>query len=104
MLMLCTGARLQLEHSFNGSRKSLNERVKWTEDNQELIRSIAEDPKSTIIEWEMAKDPWQFLQLCFEWNDVVITGKEKFWKVPIAADSTASGFQLLSAMDVIQLG
>ena len=84
--------------AFNGSRKSLNERVKWTEDNQELIRSIAEDPKSTIIEWEMAKDPWQFLQLCFEWNDVVITGKEKFWKVPIAADSTASGFQLLSAM------
>ena len=84
--------------AFNGSRKSLNERVKWTEDNQELIKVIAENPESTIKEWESAKDPWQFLQLCFEWNDVVITGKEKFWKVPIAADSTASGFQLLSAM------
>ena len=84
--------------AFNGSRKSFNERVKWTEDNQDLIKTIAEDPKSTITEWESAKDPWQFLQLCFEWYDVVITGKEKFWKVPIAADSTASGFQLLSAM------
>ena len=84
--------------AFNGSRKSLNERVKWTEDNQELIKVIAENPESTITEWESAKDPWQFLQLCFEWNDVVITGKEKFWKVPIAADSTSSGFQLLSAM------
>ena len=26
--------------AFNGSRKSLNERVKWTEDNQELIRQL----------------------------------------------------------------
>ena len=59
---------------------------------------IAAEPLSTINEWEAAKEPWQFLQLCFEWNDVVLTKKEKFWKVPIGVDSTASGLQLLSAM------
>jgi len=84
--------------AYNGTRISFNERIKWTEDNQELIKRIANEPLSTIHEWEQAKEPWQFLQLCFEWNDVVVKEKEKFWKVPIGADSTASGLQLLSAM------
>ena len=84
--------------AYNGSRISHDERIKWTENNQNLIRSIAENPRSSINEWEQAKEPWQFLQLCFEWNEVVIKGVEKFWKVPIGCDSTASGLQLLSAM------
>ena len=63
-----------------------------------MLKRTADDPLSLISDLEAAKDPWQFLQLCFEWNDVVVTQKEKFWKVPIGADSTASGLQLLSAM------
>lgn len=84
--------------AYNGSRISHNERVEWTENNQNLIKTIAEDPISLISQWEQAKEPWQFLQLCFEWNEVVIKGAEKFWKVPVGCDSTASGLQLLSAM------
>ncbi len=93
-----TWCKAALGAAFNGTRISFNERIRWTEDNQELIESIARDPLSTLKEWEAAKEPWQFLQLCFEWFDVVISGNEKFWKVAIGADSTASGFQLLSAM------
>ena len=84
--------------AYNGTSISYRDRVKWTEDNQELITRIANDAEDTIIEWEVAKEPWQFLQLCLEWNDVVVTKKEKFWKVAVGADSTASGLQLLSAM------
>ena len=84
--------------AYCGTSISFNERIRWTDDNQELIKRIAAEPLSTINEWEAAKEPWQFLQLCFEWNDVVVTKKEKFWKVPIGVDSTASGLQLLSAM------
>ncbi len=84
--------------AYRGTSISFNERIRWTDDNQELIKRIATEPQSTITEWEAAKEPWQFLQLCFEWNDVVLTKKEKFWKVPIGVDSTASGLQLLSAM------
>lgn len=83
--------------AYNGTSISYRDRVKWTEDNQELITRIANEPEY-ISEWEVAKEPWQFLQLCLEWNDVVITKKEKFWKVAVGADSTASGLQLLSAM------
>ena len=84
--------------AYLGNKISFKERVKWTEENQELIKRIANEAKSTVNEWAAAKEPWQFVQLCFEWNDVVVTGKEKFWKVPIGADSTSSGLQLLSAM------
>ena len=83
--------------AYNGTSISYKERVKWTEENQELITRIANEPQETS-EWEVAKEPWQFLQLCLEWNDVVVTKKEKFWKVAVGADSTASGLQLLSAM------
>jgi DNA-directed RNA polymerase len=84
--------------AYNGTRISFQQRIQWTGDNAALLKRIADDPLSSIAEWEVAKDPWQFLQLCFEWNDVVVTQKEKFWKVPVGADSTASGLQLLSAM------
>ena len=84
--------------AYNGTRISFQERIQWTEDNAVLLKRIADDPLSSITEWEVAKEPWQFLQLCLEWNDVVVTKKEKFWKVPIGAGSTASGLQLLSAM------
>ncbi len=84
--------------AYNGTRISFQQRIQWTDDNAALLKRIADDPLSSIAEWEVAKEPWQFLQLCLEWNDVVVTKKEKFWKVPIGADSTASGLQLLSAM------
>ena len=84
--------------AYRGTSISFNDRIRWTDDNQELIKRIATEPLITINEWEAAKEPWQFLQLCFEWNDVVLTKKEKFWKVPIGVDSTASGLQLLTAM------
>lgn len=90
--------RSALGAAYNGTRISFQDRIKWTNDNSALLKRIAEDPLSTISEWEVAKEPWQFLQLCLEWSDVVVNGKEKFWKVPIGADSTASGLQLLSAM------
>ena len=90
--------RASIAAAFNGTRDSFQDRIQWTVDNLDLIERIANNPEGTVSEWEQAKEPWQFLQLCFEWNDVVVTGKEKFWKVPIGVDSTASGLQLLSAM------
>ena len=84
--------------AFNGSRISFQDRIKWTEDNTDLIRQIAEDPVGTVPQWENAKEPWQFLQLCFEYYDVELTKSQIFWKVPVGADATASGLQLLSGM------
>ena len=84
--------------AYLGTRLNLEERVKWTYANEALIRRIATEPLSAVTEWEQAKEPWQFLQLCIEWHKVVLTGKEQLWHIPVGADATASGLQLLSSM------
>jgi DNA-directed RNA polymerase len=84
--------------AFLGSKTSYQERNAWTHNNKELIEAIADDPISTSSQWEVADDPWQFLQLCLEWNKVVLKEEKHLWDVPIGADASASGLQLLSAM------
>lgn len=84
--------------AYLGTRLNLEDRVQWCQDNQDLIARVASEPLSTVTEWEQAKEPWQFLQLCIEWYKVVITGKEQLWHIPVGADATASGLQLLSSM------
>ena len=84
--------------AFLGGSTSMQERATWTSKNQALIESVAQDPITNLKVWSGADEPWRFLQLCFEWHDVVHTRVEQFWKVPIEVDATASGLQLLSAM------
>jgi DNA-directed RNA polymerase len=84
--------------AFKGTKISTNERIRWTVDNKSLIEEVANNPLDTVEIWSTADEPWTFLQLCFEWNDVLVTKKESFWKVPLQVDSTASGLQLLSGM------
>ena len=84
--------------AFLGSKHGYEERNKWTYDNKELLKAIANDPLSMSGKWEVADEPWQFLQLCLEWNRVVLNKDKHLWDVPISADASASGLQLLSAM------
>jgi len=87
-----------LGSAFLGSKCGYEERKDWTYSNKELIKSISDDPLSMAAQWELADEPWQFLQLCLEWNRVVLTKDKHLWDVPISADASASGLQLLSAM------
>ena len=84
--------------AYNGSRISFDKREQWTVDNEALITEVATNPKGSIHLWEVAKEPWQFLQLATEYYKVVIAKTQKIWHVPVGADATASGLQLLSAM------
>ena len=84
--------------AFIGSKVNYEDRSKWTYQNQELIQAIANSPSGLLSEWEQADKPWQFLQLALEWNQVVLTNQKPLWDVPIGADATSSGLQLLSAM------
>jgi hypothetical protein len=84
--------------AFIGSKVSYADRSRWTRDNKELIQAIAENPLAHIPQWEEVDKPWQFIQLANEWNRVVLQGSKPLWNVPIGADATSSGLQLLSAM------
>ena len=84
--------------AYLGSRLNLEDRVKWTYDNYGLICKVVEDPYGNIDLWSKAKDKFQFLQLAIEWDKVVINRTEHLWHLPVGADATASGLQLLSSM------
>ena len=84
--------------AYKGSKWTYDQRLLWTKNNTDLIKRIADHPIEAVKIWEEADDPWQFLQLCLEWNAVVITKEKKLWDAPIGVDATASGLQLLSAM------
>ena len=84
--------------AFIGSKVSYEERSKWTYNNKELIQEITKDPLKMNEHWESCDEPWQFLQLAYEFNRVCFLRETNEWKVGIGADSTASGLQLLSAM------
>lgn len=84
--------------AYLGSRLNLEERVKWTYANKDLISAVAIDPYATREIWGKAKEPFEFLQLAIEWFKVVITQQEHIWRIGVGADATASGLQLLSSM------
>ena len=91
-------AALAVGSAFVGSKVSYTERSQWTKDNTQLIKAIADNPLGMTRQWEGCAEPWQFLQLALEWNRVVLNKDKHLWDVPIGADSTGSGLQLLSAM------
>ena len=84
--------------AYLGSRGTFVERSKWTYDHAELLCAITDDPIRMASQWEDADEPWQFLQLAIEWTAVVLRKSKPLWQVPVTADSTASGLQLLSGM------
>ena len=84
--------------AFLGSTKAFADRTIWTLENKELIKAIADDPLGTQGYWSDCKEPWTFIQLALEWNAVVLEREKDLWNVPVGADATASGLQLLSSM------
>ena len=84
--------------AYLGSRGTFAERSRWTYEHAELLEAITDDPIGTASQWEVADEPWQFLQLVIEWTTVVLRKSKPLWQVPVTADSTASGLQLLSGM------
>ena len=87
---------IALGAAHEGTKDSLTSRETWSLKNMDLIKRVGADPLSYINDWADADEPFAFLQLCLEWHDVVVTGKEKLWRVGIPSDATASGLQLLS--------
>lgn len=76
---------------------SFNDRLKWVEDNKEMILEVAKDPLGCT--WWMDKDsPFCFLAFCFEWAGVEKHGDLHVSALPIAFDGSCSGIQHFSAM------
>ena len=85
--------------TFSGkTRTSESKRLEWVEQNENLITRIAEDPFSTLSEWEAAEEPWQFLASCEEYYAVVTKQTRNTTGLCVATDATCSGLQILAGL------
>lgn len=84
-------------NAYGQDKISLQERVNWVQDNDELIFSIAEDPRMDL-RWTQASEPFQFLRFCIEWAGFWSTGFGFVSHMVVPVDATCSGLQHYSAM------
>lgn len=84
-------------NAYGNDKVSLQERVNWVQDNDEMIFSIVADPKSDL-RWTHASDPWQFLRFCIEWTAFWNEGFGYVSHMVVPVDATCSGLQHYSAM------
>ena len=88
----------QCATTYGRTKDTIKERLKWTNDNLNLIKRIAEDPIGTLPEWEKAEEPWTFLSACDEYYHCVIKRDRNFTNLPVAVDATCSGLQILAGL------
>lgn len=77
------------------SKKSMEERVQWTMDNEQLIRDVVSNPWENRA-WAEADKPLQFLAACMDWVGYLENGEDHVSYLPTAWDGSCSGLQHLS--------
>ena len=90
--------RFQVATTFGLDKDTLDDRLHWTYENEELIENIATDPIGYRHEWEGAEEPWQFLAACDEFYHCVIKRDRLSTGLPVAIDATCSGLQILAGL------
>lgn len=76
---------------------SFEDRIKWINDNENMIISCANDPINNL-EWAETDSPFMFLAFCFEYLAVKVNGLTYCSSLPISFDGSNSGTQHFSAM------
>lgn len=84
-------------NAYGYDKVSLEERVKWVSDNEEMILSCAENYQHDH-RWMQASEPYQFLRFCFEWQEFTSDPDGHLSHMVIPVDATNSGLQHYSAM------
>ena len=84
-------------NAYGIDKVPLQDRVNWVQDNEDLIFSIAADPKSDL-RWTEASEPFQFLRFCLEWAAFWDNGYGYVSHMVVPVDATCSGLQHYSAM------
>ena len=84
--------------TYGLDKSTMADRLKWADENHELITRVATDPIGNLTEWEAADEPWQFLAACEEFYHCLIEYDRQWTNLPIAVDATCSGLQILAGL------
>jgi DNA-directed RNA polymerase len=85
-------------NTYGEDKVSMDNRVKWVEENHEQILRVASDPMGETPFWTGADKPWQFLAFCFDYAGVVTHGAGYCSNLPVSVDGACNGLQHFSAM------
>jgi DNA-directed RNA polymerase len=88
----------QVATTYGHDKATIQERLDWVRDNQELISSIGKDPLRCLSLWEGVDEPWQFMAACDEYYHCLIECDRHWTRLPIATDATCSGLQILAGL------
>jgi DNA-directed RNA polymerase len=80
------------------SKRSWDERVAWTEENMDLVRRVAKDPRENL-EWTKADKPFAFYHACLDLVAALDSGNPEAYvsRLPVGLDGSNSGVQHYSA-------
>jgi len=81
---------------FGFDKGTIQERVDWVTDHEELIFEAARNPKGSTW-WLDADSPAQFLAFCFEWEEFDREGYGFLSHIHTDVDATCSGLQHFAA-------
>tara|TARA_Y200000002_G_scaffold148821_1_gene122979 strand:+ start:1106 stop:3445 length:2340 start_codon:yes stop_codon:yes gene_type:complete len=90
--------RFDVSTKYGLDKDTLDDRLHWTYENEDLITRVATDPIGNLHEWEVASEPWQFLASCDEFYHCVIKRDRISTSIPVAIDATCSGLQILAGL------
>ena len=80
------------------SKQPFDTRVQWVSDNEEMIFSIAQDPRGSYPLWSEADKPFSFVAACLEWYGYRCNPESFKSHLAVALDGSNSGLQHYSCM------
>lgn len=89
---------IHIANCYGLDKASMEERVQWVNDSEEVLIAIATDPIGNFEMWREADSPFCFLASCIEYKGYQEMGDDFITTLPIAMDATCSGLQHFSAI------
>ena len=88
---------VQAANTWGHDKKSFDYRIKWVWENEDLFKSIAQDPLG-YTQWKDADSPFEFLAAATEIGEFLDQGYGYMSRVPVAQDASNQGLQLYSLL------
>lgn len=89
--------KINIANRYGYDKASLEDRVKWVDENKELLIACGNDPFS-FDSWREADSPYQFLVCCMEYVKWIKDPENFVSHVPCGLDGACNGLQNYSAL------
>lgn len=87
--------KVHTANTYGMDKEPFSDRIKWVDDNMEMILSVARSPLLHKSSWVWSDSPYEFLAACMACEDYT-NGKEVH--LPIQLDAVNSGVQMYSGL------